>query len=321
MTSSYADIKLAAARIKGLVDRTPVLTSDQLNQATGVSLFFKAEHLQKSGAFKARGAVNAVCSLESGQLINGIATHSSGNHGTALARVGMLFKIPTYVVVPSNALQIKKDVIAAYGARIIECEPTLASRETTLSRVVADTGATFVHPYDDNKIIAGAGTAALEFVEQVKGLDVIMTPIGGGGLLSGASLVAEAEEISVYGAEPSGADDASRSLQSGELVMAHEPDTICDGLLTTVGARNWEVIRHRVKDIFTVADQDTLNAMYLVWTRMKQIVEPSAAVPLAAALKYRDLFKDQRVGLILTGGNVDPRVLDFQVRDDLGHLS
>ncbi len=311
MTVSYADIELAATRIRGLVERTPVLTSSQLNGVAGLHLFFKAEHLQKTGAFKARGAINAVCSLEKSKLKQGVATHSSGNHGAALARASMLHEIPAYVVVPSDALQIKKDAIAGYGARIIECQPNLESRESTLSRVVADTGAVFVHPYDDDKIIAGAGTAAMEFVEQVKGLDVMITPIGGGGLLSGASLVAAEEEIRIYGAEPSGADDASRSMRSGERIFMHEPDTICDGLLTTVGVRNWEVIRHRVEDILTVTDQDTLKAMYLVWTRMKQLVEPSAAVPLAAVLKYIDLFKGLRVGVILTGGNIDPRALDF----------
>lgn len=321
MTVSFEDVTSAARRISGLVHRTPIFSSERLNQETGLSLFFKSEHLQKVGAFKARGAVNAVYSLDKSRLKQGVATHSSGNHGAALARAGVMKEIPVNVVVPSDARQVKKDAIAAYGARIIECEPALTARQAALGQVIADTGATFIHPYDDNEIIAGAGTAALEFVEQVKDLDVIVTPIGGGGLLAGSALVSEVEGIRVYGAEPAGADDAARSLKSGVRVLEHVPDTLCDGLLTTVGERNWGVIQHRVEDILVASDDDTVAAMYLIWTRMKQIVEPSSAVCLAAILKAKNLFAGQRIGVILTGGNVDLADLPFQIGNKSGYLT
>ena len=321
MTVLYADIKSAASRINGLVHRTPVFGSNQLNRVAGLSLYFKAQHLQKVGAFKARGAVNAVCSLESRQLKQGVATHSSGNHGAALARAGALNEIPAYIVVPSDACKIKKEAIAGYGAHVIECEPTLSARQAKLAQVVADTGAAFIHPYDDNNVIAGAGTAAAEFVGQVEDLDVIVTPIGGGGLLAGSAMVAQDKGIKIYGAEPAGADDAMRSLRSGQRVLSHDPETICDGLLTTVGERNWDIIQHWVEDILVVKDNETVAAMHLIWTRMKQVVEPSSAVSLAAILKHRSIFAGQRVGIILTGGNVDPLDLPFQLSNEGGNLS
>lgn len=321
MTVSYTDVREASARIAGHVHITPVMQSEQLNRIAGLSLFFKAEHLQKVGAFKARGAVNAVFSLDKEYLKQGVTTHSSGNHGAALARAGALRGGQARIVVPSDASVVKKAAIAGYGAQIIECEPTLAARQATLDRVVAETKAAFIHPYDDEMIIAGAGTAALEFVDQVRDLDVMVAPIGGGGLLAGTALVSQAQGIKVFGAEPMGADDAARSFRSGKRVLEHVPDTICDGLLTTVGERNWDIVHSIVEDILLVSDEETVAAMYLIWSRMKQIVEPSSAVALAAIIKYKDLFSGLRVGVILSGGNVDLVELPFQSSNKVSNLT
>jgi threonine dehydratase len=311
VTVSLADIREAAERIEGLVHRTSVLTSEKLNELTNAELFFKCEHLQKVGAFKARGAVNAVYSLDDNVIKQGVATHSSGNHGAALARAASLRGVPAFIVVPNNAKQVKKEAIVGYGAEIVSCEPTLKARESALEEVVEKTGATFIHPYDDDRIIAGQGTAALELVDQVPDLEAVIAPIGGGGLLAGCCVVAQEKGISVYGAEPDGADDAYRSLKSGEHVTSHVPDTICDGLLTTIGVRNLEIIRGVVDDILLTPDADTVKAMELIWTRMKQVVEPSSAIVLAAVLNNPELFRNRRIGLILTGGNVDPANLPF----------
>ena len=306
---SAADVHQAAERIAGLVHRTPVLSSQWLNELAGAELFFKSEHLQKVGAFKARGAVNAVFSLGESQLKQGVATHSSGNHGAALARAASLRKMPAYIVVPANAKQVKKDAIAAYGAEVIECAPSLAARESTLESVVERTGASIIHPYNDACVIAGQGTAALELVSDVADLECIVTPVGGGGLLAGTCLIADGLEI--FGAEPAGAADAERSLVTGNLVRTHIPDTICDGLLTTVGERNFEILRQKVSAVLVVDDADTVAAMSLIWTRMKQVVEPSSAIVLAAVLGNPDRFSGKRVGLVLTGGNVDLGDLPF----------
>lgn len=310
-TPDADDVRQAARRIEGLVHRTPVLTSQWLDELAGASLFFKCENLQKVGAFKARGAAHAVFSTDENIIKQGFVTHSSGNHGAALARAAALRNAPAYIVVPADAKQVKKDAIVAYGAEIIECEPTLVARETTLDQVVARTGAAFVHPYDDDRIIAGQGTAALELQQQVEDLDVIITPIGGGGMLAGTCLIAD-ETIKVYGAEPAGADDAARSLESGELIRSHTPVTICDGLLTTVGERSFEILRNRVSGILVTGDAATIDAMALIWTRMKQVVEPSAAITLAALLGNKSRFAGKRVGLVLTGGNVDLSALPFE---------
>lgn len=311
MTVTFDDVLKAAKRIEGRVHRTPIFTSERLNEIAGAELFFKSENLQKSGSFKARGAVNAAFSLTYEQAKKGVATHSSGNHGAALARAAELRGIPAYIVVPENAKAVKKAAIESYGGKVIECTATLQAREDTLAEVVDETGAFFVHPYDQTEIIAGQGTAALELTEQVDDLDVIITPIGGGGLLAGSTLVAEQRSIDIYGAEPAGADDAYRSFKSGERVTEHVPDTICDGLLTTVGERNFDVIRHKVRDILLATDEETVEAMKLIWSRMKVVVEPSSAVMLAALLNKRRLFKGRRVGLVLTGGNVDLEDLPF----------
>ena len=304
------DVRAAAARIKDHVHETPVLTSDQLNAATGCQLFFKCENLQKAGAFKSRGAVNATFALSEEHAIQGVATHSSGNHGAALARAAALRDIPAYVVVPANANQVKKTAIASYGAEVIECEPTLKAREESLARVVADTGATEIHPYNDHQVIAGQGTAALELIHQISGLEALIAPVGGGGMLAGSATVCY-PGIEVYAAEPEGADDAYQSFKSGQLVTHHVPNTICDGLLTTIGRKNFEIIQAKVSDILLVTDQEVVAAMKLIWTRLKQVVEPSSAVTLAAVIRNRSRFEGKRVGLMLTGGNVDPDHLPF----------
>ncbi len=302
---TYQDVHKAAKRIEGRVHRTPVLTSERLNEIAGSELFFKCENLQKAGAFKARGAVNAVFTLTDEQAAKGVATHSSGNHGAALARAAQLRGVPAYIVVPENAKAVKKAAIESYGGKVIECTATLKAREETLEKVCQETGAYFVHPYDQTEIIAGQGTATLELVDQVEGLDAIVTPVGGGGLLAGSALVAEQHQIDVYGAEPTGADDAYRSFKSGVRVTEHVPDTICDGLLTTVGERNFGVILHKVNDILLASDEEVVGAMELIWSRMKIVVEASSAVGLAVVLNHREVFKKKRVGVVLTGGNVD----------------
>ena len=311
MTMLKKDVLDARNRIEGHIHTTPVMESAALNKIASAKLFFKCEHLQKVGAFKARGAVNAVFALSVEAASTGVATHSSGNHGAALARAAKLRHIPAWIVVPKNALDSKKAAIKHYGAEIIECESTLAARESTLAKLVAEKQCEVVPPYDDEFVIAGQGTAGLELLEQVEDLDCIVTPVGGGGLLAGCLLAAEGK-IPVYGAEPAGADDAHRALKSGTRVETQEPDTIADGLRTVLGVKNFEVIQSSVKDILLVSDEEIINAMALIWTRLKQIVEPSSAVTLAVVLKYPTLFAGKRVGLVLTGGNVDLTNLPFK---------
>jgi threonine dehydratase len=306
-----SDIRHAAGRIEGLIHNTPVMTSQRINELAGAELFFKCENLQKAGAFKSRGAVNAVFSLGEDELQKGVATHSSGNHGAALARAAGLRNTPAYIVVPNDAKQVKKEAITGYGGELILCEPTLAARESALQEVVADTGATVVHPYDNDLIIAGQGTAALELMDQVSGLDALVTPVGGGGLLAGCSLVAAEQGVEIYGAEPAGADDAYRSVRDGKRIENHVPHTICDGLLTVLGARNFEIIRKHTQEILLVPDEQTIDAMALIWTRMKLVVEPSSAITLAAVLAAPEHFRNKRVGLVLTGGNIDLHNLPF----------
>lgn len=311
---SVDDVRVARQRIAPYIHRTPVLQSELLNELCQARLFFKCENLQKAGAFKSRGAVNAVFALTAQEAAHGVATHSSGNHGSALARAAQLRGIPAYIVVPSNAKAVKKAAIAAYGGEIIECEPTLVAREAMLESVIARTGATFVPPYDDARIIAGQGTAALELIEDVPDLDCLVVPVGGGGLLAGTVLAAETggeNGIPVYGAEPEGAADAHRSFATGERVTTQVPETIADGLLTTLGALNFEIIKAGVEAILLVSDEEIIEAMALLWTRMKLVVEPSSAVTLAAVMRYGKTFTGARVGIILTGGNVDLSDLPF----------
>ena len=302
-----ATIRAAAARIAPLVERTPVMRSDTLDALSGARLFFKCEHLQKTGAFKARGASNAVFGLGDEESRRGVATHSSGNHGAALAWAARLRGIPAHVVVPANANRAKRANIERYGARVVLCEPTLAARESTLSAVLEETGANAVPPYDDARVIAGQGTAALELLEDTGGLDDVLTPVGGGGLLSGAAIAARGLDprIRVFGAEPLGADDAARSLAAGERLPQTDPRTMADGLRTSLGELNFAILRQEVEGIITVTERDIAAATRLLWEVCKQLVEPSSAVVLAAVLAEPRRFAGRRVGLVLSGGNVD----------------
>ena len=304
---NFADIQAAAARIAGKVHRTPVLTCATIDRMAGAQLFFKCENLQKVGAFKMRGATNAVFSLAAEEAARGVATHSSGNHAQALALAARLRGVPAYVVMPSTAPAVKRAAVADYGAEIITCEPTLAARESTLKEVVARTGAAFVHPYDNDDIIAGQGTAALELLTDYPDLDVVMAPVGGGGLLSGTALAtrALAPRADIIAAEPEGADDAFRSLAAGQIIPSEKPNTVADGLLTSLGARNFPIIQEHVSAIWLVDDPAIVAAMRLVWERMKIIIEPSSAVCLAAVLARPDLVAGKRIGMIISGGNVD----------------
>lgn len=303
---SKNDIEQAHERIRPHIHRTPVLTSSGIDGIAGCSIFFKCENFQKVGAFKARGAMNAALSLPPEKLQKGIATHSSGNHAQAIARAAQILNIDSYIVMPRTAPAIKKQGVKSYGGKIFECEPNLASRETTLAKVVAETGATEIHPFDNDQVITGQATAAKELIEDIKQLDTIMAPVGGGGLLSGTCLSAEyfSPSTTVIAGEPSGADDAYRSLQSGKI-EASQSNTIADGLLTNLSERTFGIIKDRVKEIITVHDVEIIYAMRLLWERMKIIVEPSCAVPFAALLKEKERFANKRVGIILTGGNVD----------------
>jgi threonine dehydratase len=301
------DVRAAAARIHPYALRTPVLTCDALNRLCDAQLFFKCENFQKVGAFKFRGACNAVFSLDEAEAAAGVATHSSGNHAQALALAARLRGIPAYVVMPEGAPRVKLEAVAGYGAKIIPCRPTLASREEGLREVVARTGAAFIHPYDDLRVIAGQGTVALELLADVPDLDLVTAPVGGGGLLSGTALVVSAltRDCSVVAAEPAGAADAARSLRAGKIVPSVDPVTIADGLLTSLGELTFPIIQRLVRDIVTVSEEAIVTAMRLLFERMKIVVEPSAAVPLGALLTRRDCFPGRRFGVILTGGNVD----------------
>jgi threonine dehydratase len=309
----YNDIVKAHARISPLVHRTPVLTSKSINQITGSNLFFKCENLQKVGAFKFRGASNAVFSLFEEEARKGVATHSSGNHAAALALAARMRGIPAYIVMPRTAPEIKKKAVAGYGGIITFCEPTLQARESTLVKVVGETGATEVHPYDNFFVIAGQGTAAKELIEDAGDFDIIMTPVGGGGLLSGTSLSVKSllPGCKVIAAEPLGADDACRSFHAGIIYPSENPKTIADGLLTSLSQRTFTIIRENVDDIVTVSEEKIVEAMRLIWERMKIIIEPSAAVPLAAILEGKLNVSGKKVGIILSGGNLDLGKLPF----------
>ncbi len=301
------DLHAAHARIAAHVHRTPVMTSRQLDDHCTARVFFKCEQLQKVGAFKARGATNAVLSLSGAEAARGVGTHSSGNHGAALAMAAGLRGIPAYIVMPRNAPSVKKAAVAGYGGLIVECEPTLQARVATLDRLVAEHDLHVVHPYNDPRVIAGQGTAALELLEQVPELDTIVVPVGGGGLLAGTAIAAKASnpDIEVIAAEPAGADDAFRSFGLGELQAQTDPDTIADGLRTGLGELNFAIIRSLVDTILTVPDSTIVEAMRLQWSRMKQVVEPSGAVSFAALLEHPERFAGRRVGVVISGGNVD----------------
>jgi threonine dehydratase/serine racemase len=312
MTPYAADlraIRAAAGRIAGLAHRTPVVTCATLDRRAGRELFFKCEHLQKSGSFKFRGACNAVRILSPEAAPRGVVTHSSGNHAQALALAARIRGIPAHVVMPTNAAPVKRRAVEEYGGRVIECEPTLAARESTAAEVLAETGGTLIPPYDHRDVIAGQGTAALELLEQVPGLDAVVTPIGGGGLTSGVSLAAQslAPGLRVFAAEPAGADDAARSKTAGRYLPQSGPRTVADGLLTSLGELTWPVVRDLVEEVVTVREEEIIAAMRLAWERAKLLIEPSSAVALAAVLseRFRGLGGLRRVGVVLSGGNVD----------------
>jgi len=309
-----AAIHAAHARIRSHVHRTPVLTSRSLDAVAEATLFFKCENLQKVGAFKARGACNAVFSLDNAEARRGVVTHSSGNHGAAVAWAAARRGIPAWVVMPENSAEIKKAAVQGLGATVRFCAPTLEARDTTCAAVLAETGAVLVHPYDDWRVIAGQGTAALELLEEIPDLDAIITPVGGGGLLSGTAIASRGMKpsIRIYGAEPAGADDAWRSLQSGRIVPQTDPRTIADGLRSSLGVKTFAVLSTLVDAIGTTSEDAIVQAMRLTWDKLKLVIEPSAAVPLAALIERKLPVAGLRVGIVVSGGNVDLDRLPWQ---------
>ncbi|HEY0945672.1 MAG TPA: pyridoxal-phosphate dependent enzyme [Opitutaceae bacterium] len=313
---TLADVRAAHARIRACVHRTPVLTCGRLDEATGARLFFKCENFQKVGAFKARGAHNLILGLGDTEAARGVVTHSSGNHAAAVALAARRRGVPATIVMPRNAPRVKQAAVAGYGATIVPCEPTLAAREAAAAEIIARTGATLVHPYDDDRIIAGQGTAALELLEDAPDLELLLTPVGGGGLLSGSAVTAKALRpgLRVIGTEPAAADDAAQSFRAGRRLAGPPPQTIADGLRVSLGERNFAHIIRHVDDIVTVSEAGIVLAMRLVWESMKIIIEPSSAVPVAALLENRLPAGGRRVGVILTGGNVDLDALPWSGR-------
>jgi threonine dehydratase len=311
---NYSDIEDAAKRIAPMIHRTPVLTSSYFNSETGAELYFKCENLQKVGAFKFRGACNAVAKLSKSDGEKGIVTHSSGNHAQAVALAARMNGYKATIVMPENAPKVKVNAVRDYGAKIVFCEPSIEARTETARRVVSETGATFIHPYNHPDVMAGQGTCAKEFLEDVPGLDVIMAPIGGGGLISGTAISARHLKpgIRVYGAEPELADDAYRSFHSGKIEPVLRTDTVADGLRTSLGELTFEAIQRYVDDIFTVSEDSIIRDMRTVWERMKIIIEPSCSVPLAVVRDQKIDFTGKKVGIILTGGNVDLDNLPWQ---------
>jgi threonine dehydratase len=304
---TLADMLIAHERIKPYIHRTPVLTSTYLNELTGAELFFKCENFQKAGAFKVRGASNAVFGLDEETAKKGVATHSSGNHALSLSYAAGRRGIPCHVVMPRTAPQAKKDAVRGYGGIITECEPSTSSREAVFAEVQAETGAEFVHPYNDPRVIAGQGTCSKELIEQVEGLDAVVAPIGGGGMVSGTCLTLSnlAPQVEIYAAEPEQADDAYRSFKAGHIIADDAPQTVADGLKVPLKELTWHFVSNYVTDILTASDPEIVDAMKLTWQRMKTVMEPSSAVPLATILKNKDKFAGKRVGVIVTGGNVD----------------
>ncbi len=305
---TLADIRAAVLRIQPYIHRTPVLTGRSLNELAGASLFFKCENFQRTGSFKMRGASNMVFAATEEEIRQGVATQSSGNHGQALSFAAQLRNVPAYIVMPDNSAQVKKDAVVAYKGKIVECKPTIEAREATVEKVLADTKAYYVPPYNDYRIIAGQATAALELLEEVPDLDYILAPVGGGGLISGTALSTHylSPRTQVIAAEPAGADDAFRSFYSGTLQGNDTTNTIADGLRSALREKTFTVIRQHVHQIVTVEEQEIIQAMKLVWQRLKIIIEPSCAVPLAAILAQKvENYKQKRIGIILSGGNVD----------------
>jgi threonine dehydratase len=314
MTVTFTDIQQAAERIKPYAHRTPVMTNESLNQQVGAQVFMKCENLQKVGAFKFRGATNAVFSLTDEEAARGVVTHSSGNHAAALALAARNRDIPAYIVMPSNAPQVKKDAVAGYGGQITFCEPTLQARESTMENFREKTGATVVHPYDNERVIAGQGTAVLELLADVPDLDVIITPVGGGGLLSGTSIAVKGVKpsIRVIAGEPEMADDAFRSLQAGKIIPSVNPKTVADGLLTSLGSLTFPIIQQNVEQIVTVSEAGIIASMKFVWERTKIIIEPSSAVAIGVLWEKKIDLSRLKIGVIISGGNVDVGKLPWQ---------
>lgn len=304
---TYDDMLAAHERIRPHIRQTPVRSSDYLNELSGAQLFFKCENFQEPGAFKVRGATNAVFGLSDEQAKKGVATHSSGNHASCLSYAAMLRGIPCNVVMPRTAPQAKKDTVRRYGGVITESEPSTSSREAIFAQVQAATGGDFVHPYNDPRVIAGQGTCSREFVEQTDGLDMVVAPIGGGGMISGTCLTLStlAPETKVIAAEPEQADDAYRSFKAGHIIADDAPTTIADGLLVPLKELTWHFVSNHVSEIYTASEEEIINAMKLTWKHLRVVMEPSSAVPLAVVLKNPQAFRGKRVGIIITGGNVD----------------
>ena len=310
-TPTQKSIESAHKRIAKHIHRTPILTSQQLNQLFECELFFKCENFQKVGAFKSRGAVNAVFSLSKEELQNGVCTHSSGNHAQALARAAALKNVAAYIVMPENAPKVKVNAVRDYGGKIFFCEASLEARESMLDKVIKETKATEIHPYDNYKIIEGQASVAKEIHEELNNIDYMIAPVGGGGLLAGTALANHffGNKTRLIAAEPRNADDAFRSFHAGYIIPSINPNTIADGLLTSVGERNFPIIQQYVDDIYTASEESIKKAMRLVWERMKIIIEPSAAVTLAIVMENPDYFRNKRIALILSGGNVDLEVI------------
>ncbi|MEM6622795.1 MAG: beta-hydroxyaspartate dehydratase BhcB [Pseudomonadota bacterium] len=304
---TWADVEAAHERIKPHIRRTEVFTNAELDAQTGASLFFKCENLQPPGAFKVRGATNAVFGLTDKQAVKGVATHSSGNHALCLSYAAGRRGIPCNVVMPRTAPQAKKDAVIGYGGKITECEPSTTSREETFAKVQAETGGDFIHPYNDPRVIAGQATCSKEFLEQVQDLDCIVAPIGGGGMISGTCLTISsiAPHVKIYAAEPEQADDAMRSFKAGHIIADDAPETVADGLKVPLKELTWHFVSNHVTDILTATEQEIVDAMKLSWKRLKMVIEPSCAVPLAIILKNKEIFAGKRVGVVVTGGNVD----------------
>ena len=307
MPPTIKDIREAAQRIKPYAHRTPVLTNESLNQQVGAQVFLKCENFQKVGAFKFRGACNAAYALPDEEAALGVCTHSSGNHAQALALAAKMCGIPAYIVMPNNAPSVKKNAVAGYGGQITFCEPTLEARESTLEGIRLDTGASVIHPYDNERVIAGQGTAALELLEDVPDLDVIIAPVGGGGLLSGTAITATEikKRIRVIAGEPEMADDAFRSLQAGEIIPSMNPITVADGLLTSLGKLTFPIIQKRVEQIVTVSEAGIIASMKFVWERAKLVIEPSSAVAIGVLWERIIDLSGLKIGVIISGGNVD----------------
>lgn len=304
---SYKDIVKAAERIAGYAHNTPVLRSSYFNQLTGADLYFKCENFQKVGAFKFRGAFNAISKLPEDEGRKGIITHSSGNHAQAVALASKMNGYKATIIMPKNAPKVKVNAVREYGAEIVFCETTIESRQETTDKIISDTGATFIHPYNNTDVIAGQGTCAMELLAEIPDLDIIIAPVGGGGLISGTTLSAKAinPKVLVFGSEPKLADDAYRSLKEGSIQPVHRTDTIADGLRTSLGALTFQIIQEKLDDIITVAEESIIRDMRRVWERMKIIIEPSSAVPISALLNGQVDIAGKKVGVILTGGNVD----------------